>query len=88
MYLYSNISPSPADWAFDTFHDGSKISYYLGAFYQSFLLIVGNYQVRCRGRGGEGAGRWVMRLLLHPWHVPSIYMLLLTLRPLCADPPE
>ena len=45
MYRYSSFAPSVYDWAFDTYHDGKIISYYLSAYYQSFLMIVGNYQV-------------------------------------------
>ena len=46
MYRYSSFAPSVSDWAFDTYHDGQVISYYLAAYYQSFLMIVGNSQVR------------------------------------------
>ena len=45
LYKYSSFAPNTSEWAFDTFHDGQVISYYLAAYYQSFLLIVGNYQV-------------------------------------------
>ncbi len=45
MYKYSTFTNSASEWAFDILGDGNKISYYLGAYYQCFLLIVGNNQV-------------------------------------------
>ena len=45
MYRYSTHPTSVYEWSFDTYNDGSHVSYYLGAYYQSFLMIVGNYQV-------------------------------------------
>ncbi|GAX77256.1 hypothetical protein CEUSTIGMA_g4702.t1 [Chlamydomonas eustigma] len=44
MYKFSSFTPSVTDWAFDILNDGNVVSYYLGAYYQCFLLIVGNNQ--------------------------------------------
>ena len=48
MYRYSAFSTKLQDWAFDVSYSDSLLSFYLDAYYQSFLMIVGNYQV-----GGE-----------------------------------
>ena len=45
MYLYGHTYPNVDDWSFDVLNDDSIITYYLAAYFQSFMLIVGNYQV-------------------------------------------
>ena len=59
MYRYSNFTYGPQDWAFDSYNDGQVISYYLNAYYQCFLLLMGNNQVRAErkiSREGVEAG--------------------------------
>ena len=58
MYRYSTFTYGPQDWAFDTYNDGQVISYYINAYYQCFLLLMGNNQVRAERRNcREGAVR-------------------------------
>jgi hypothetical protein len=46
MYVYGRTYPNVDDWAFDTLNSNNEISYYLSAYFQSFMIIVGNYQAR------------------------------------------
>ena len=46
MFKFSSFAPSPSDWSFDVYHNSSVLSYWLSAYYQCFLLLMGNAQVR------------------------------------------
>ncbi|GFR48311.1 hypothetical protein Agub_g10192 [Astrephomene gubernaculifera] len=44
-YIISEYAPQQEQWGFDTLHDGNKFTWYLSAFYSSFLLLVGDNAV-------------------------------------------